>query len=233
MCVRAEGGGVLDTDYSAINAEDSYISDMLNISFTKIILNPANDVDVYITPVITRAYDDSVVTSYNISVLRDGIYWKSFDETNYTTEFYDAAAGGEHHTYSIQTAIDNTYDITDFDDTAFVVTWYSSGGGGGGGGGFITTPTTTTPITTTNTTFILPFFQDEAMFLTVVFIGLLIFIVVTIYMAYTRIGNIYGRVRKSMKPKKRKTKRKTKRRPAKRGYTKRGTTKRRSKRRKR
>jgi hypothetical protein len=131
--IGAKVEGAAETDPCVCIAPQivTYIVDELYIIYTRILLNPADGERVYMTPIIKRYYDDTVVNNYDIVIQRDGIVWRAFDESNYTTEFWDTAAGGESHYYEADSVVDNTYGTTDFDDIPIVVVWYGSHGGGG------------------------------------------------------------------------------------------------------
>jgi len=134
MSVRAEGEGVADTDYSAIDAEDSYISDEIYITFSREIYAPSSEEIVRITPHISFQYDDTEVTNYDMRVTRDGMIWKSFDETNVSDYFWDADSATAH-IYDVGAITDNTYGVTDFSSESMTIVWYAGHGDDGGGAG--------------------------------------------------------------------------------------------------
>ena len=132
--VRAEGEGTTDTDYSAEDAEDDYITDQINVGFVRSILNPSSEEQIRMLPVLLYEYDGFEVTDFDMTVTKNGIAWKAFDEANVSAEFWDAASGASY-TYDTGVITDNTYDITSFSSISMTVEWYAGHGDGDGGVG--------------------------------------------------------------------------------------------------
>jgi hypothetical protein len=115
---------------------DTYIVDQIVVTFSTSIPTPSSEETVTIIPHITYAFDGVAVTNYDMIITRDGIPWKSFDETNVSVGFSDTASG-ETHVYDVLSITDNTYDITNFTSTESSITWYARQVDGGGD---VTTP---------------------------------------------------------------------------------------------
>lgn len=129
---KGEGGNETDPCLCATNHNDTYIVDLVYVYFTRVIMDPSSAEIVYMRPVVTRVYDMTEVTNYDMALWRDGVVWKSFDETNFSANFWDTGSGVTH-IYEPFFVIDNTYVTTDFDYTPMIVMWYSGHGDGGGG----------------------------------------------------------------------------------------------------
>lgn len=128
---KAQGSIQTDTCHCATPEVVTYIADELIIVFTREILLPSSGDIVYFTPVIYYDYDDTDCLNYDMVVMKNDVVWKSFDETNYSSHFWDTASG-EEHTYDVSSITENIYGITNFDSSPHAVDWYAGRGGGAG-----------------------------------------------------------------------------------------------------
>jgi hypothetical protein len=101
--------------------EVSVIWDELNVVFSVSDNNPDLGTPVTIGWTITRLFDNSTVTDFTITVLRNGTVWKQ-DMPNGTDQV--SSGGLTTYIYSCSAVTDKTYGLTTFIQTPIQVTWH-------------------------------------------------------------------------------------------------------------
>jgi hypothetical protein len=139
----ASGSSFPNTVFSQVPANPQVIWDEVNVALYFTSTSPQVSQDIVVTWAVTRLYDNSSVTNFNMTIYVD--YAPVY--TNITQaigSITDSLQSSGSKTYSVGYFIDSTYNMTSYINTAQTVTWTSQG--------FGYNPITTTPAITYSVT---------------------------------------------------------------------------------
>lgn len=125
----ASGSSFSNTVFSQLPADPQVIFDYVNIVFHFTSQSPQTGQNIVITWTLTRLFDSSTVTNYNITInMNHSPVFPNITQSN--SSITDSLAGSGSKTYSIGSFTDLDYNMTSFTNIPQMVTWYTQGGGG-------------------------------------------------------------------------------------------------------